>query len=474
MGAAFLSLVEAQEVYHDLSAKGQRVTSDGFSARWSPDGSKLAFTLGVHGSSGVAVFDIATKETDLLIVPGKLPRWSPDGQYLAFVRDREFLPIAELVAAPRKDQPYAHTDEEVWLMKSDGTEPRRVARGGWPSWSRDSTHIYYQSPADRIVYSIPIVGTNVEPKQVMVCPGFCPSVSPDEKYVAYTEVSGFLKVQDLASRALVAAWSLPLPAGMWTGPVWAPGGDELYLGGSGGLDGRTGLWIYRLGGGEPVTTLRGSIMAGAWTLDRTKLVFELGTPGFEIWTADLDPRASSTAALGPARSLREHFRDLIAFYTRRIDADPAEATSYIRRAELYQQLQEEASVRADMRRHVATLKQGFSSSVRLGGPWAFMRVVKGPLGYQLVVFLERQEDGMQVLRIAFGQKGRCEMKMLEIPMVATSLFGLCLLSGLDAPPHMPISPLAVPRIWGPQSIPQVTTPDRAYRLTVWSSTSRAW
>ena len=33
--------------------------------------------------------DPATKETDLLIVPGKDPRWSPDGRYIAFVRDRQ-------------------------------------------------------------------------------------------------------------------------------------------------------------------------------------------------------------------------------------------------------------------------------------------------------------------------------------------------------------------------------------------------
>jgi hypothetical protein len=33
-----------------------------------------------------------------------------------------------------------------------------------------------------------------------------------------------------------------------------------------------------------------------------------------------------------------------------------------------------------------------------------MYAVNGPFDYQVVVFLERQEDGMQVVRIAFGQK----------------------------------------------------------------------
>jgi serine/threonine protein kinase len=78
-GAAFLPMVEAEETYLELSTKARRLTTNGFSARWSPDGKKLAFSLGVHGYSGVALYDPATKETELLIVPGKDPRWSPDG-----------------------------------------------------------------------------------------------------------------------------------------------------------------------------------------------------------------------------------------------------------------------------------------------------------------------------------------------------------------------------------------------------------
>ncbi len=79
-GAAFLPMVEAEETYRQLSAKAKRVITDGFTTHWSPDGKKLAFSLGVHGYNGVAIYDSATKETDLLIVPGKDPSWSPDGQ----------------------------------------------------------------------------------------------------------------------------------------------------------------------------------------------------------------------------------------------------------------------------------------------------------------------------------------------------------------------------------------------------------
>jgi hypothetical protein len=37
------------------------------------------------------------------------------------------------------------------------------------------------------------------------------------------------------------------------------------------------------------------------------------------------------------------------------------------------------------------------------------------------------------MSVAFGQKGRWEMRVFEIPMWVTSLFGLCLLSSLEAP-----------------------------------------
>ncbi|MHC4563824.1 MAG: protein kinase domain-containing protein [Planctomycetota bacterium] len=91
IGAAFLPMVEAEETYRVLSAKARRVTTDGFNARLSPDGKKLAFSMGVKGYSGVAILDLSTNETDLLIAPGKDPAWSPDGKYIAFARDCQAL-----------------------------------------------------------------------------------------------------------------------------------------------------------------------------------------------------------------------------------------------------------------------------------------------------------------------------------------------------------------------------------------------
>ncbi|HSV98845.1 MAG TPA: hypothetical protein VLI39_01635 [Sedimentisphaerales bacterium] len=128
VGAAFLPMIEAEEIRRSLCAKGGHLlTMDGFSARWSPDGKKLAFSLGVQGFSGVAVFDPATKETALLIVPGKDPRWSPDGKYIAFIRDRQNLRLEELLATERKDQ-------ERERRRSLGHELRRRSPEAHSPW----------------------------------------------------------------------------------------------------------------------------------------------------------------------------------------------------------------------------------------------------------------------------------------------------------------------------------------------------
>jgi Tol biopolymer transport system component len=355
-GAAFLPLVEPEETYRGLSAKGHRVITNGFSAQWSPDGKKLVFSLGVQGYSGIALYDPATQETELLIVPGKDPRWSPDGRHIAFVRDCRSLRVPELVATDRRNQLRVLADEEVWLMKADGTEPRRLALGGWPSWGRDSTCLYYKSRVDNALYSISTMGTEAEAKRIVASLDRFPSPSPDGRYLAYVDGAS-LKVEDLASRTLVAAW--PTHCGAWCeGPAWSPRGDELCMGGGGVLENGAGLWVYRLDRSEPVKTLDGWIAAGSWSPDGAKLVFELDLPPDEIWAADLGPEVSVLESLGPGQTPNGHYRERVALWTRRIEADPQDAYAYSNRAECYDRLHERTKAAADMSRW-STLVGGF-------------------------------------------------------------------------------------------------------------------
>jgi serine/threonine protein kinase/Tol biopolymer transport system component len=435
-GAAFLAMVEAEETYRGLSAKARRVTTDGFSADWSPDGKKLAFSMGVYGYSGVAIYDSAIKETELMIVPGKDPRWSPDGQYISFVRDCRFLRISEFITAERKHQHRAFADEEVWIMNADGTEARHLARGGWPSWSQDSTCIYYHSRLDKELCSVSIEGPDAKPKRIMACANFFPSLSPDNQHVAYLEGAS-LKVIDLDSQIPVNEW--PAPPNTWDAPRWSPTGEELCMGSSSVLEKRTGLWIYCLDRNEPTKTLVGQITAGSWAQDGRKLVFSLCPPYFEIWSAELNTCVSITEALGPARTLEEHFQEMVALYTRRIETDPASAENYLHRAGQYKYLREKAKVRDDMRRYYDILNRGSSSAFRFGKTQNIRRILSGPFGYQFVFSAERPINKIPLLNFAFGQKGRCNMKSFQMPILSTrglvmSLLSLCLLSGLDTPP----------------------------------------
>ncbi|MEJ2705782.1 MAG: hypothetical protein P8Z79_25370, partial [Sedimentisphaerales bacterium] len=378
-GAAFLAMVEAEETYRSLSAKAHRVVTNGFSARWSPDGKKLAFSLGVRGYSGVAVYDPSTNETELLIVPGKDPRWSPDGKYIAFVRDCEALRLEELTTTERKEQMRRARDEEVWIMNADGTEPRRLARGGWPSWSRDSAQVYYHSRLEKMLCSVSIARPNAEPKRIMVCSDILPSVSSDEQQVACLEGTS-LKVKDLVSQAVVAEWDVSF--GNWGEPAWSPTGKEVCL----GAGDRTGLWVYPLDSNEPVKVLTSQITGASWTPDGRKFVFALRPPYFELWTADLDPALSTVKALGPKQTLAEHWQDMLRFYTRRIETDPRDAYAYSDRARYYDYLHERTKAEVDIRSWSAILS---GSDLPFTTARNVRRTIDCPFDYQVVFSAER-------------------------------------------------------------------------------------
>jgi Tol biopolymer transport system component/predicted negative regulator of RcsB-dependent stress response len=431
-GAAFLPMTEAEETYRSLVAKGaHRLTTDGFSARWSPDGKKLAFSLGVQGYSGVAIFDPATKETDLLIVPGKDPRWSPDGKYIAFIRDRQNLRLEELLTPEPGSQRPPETDEELWIMNADGTAPRRLAQGSWPSWGSDSASLYYLSRKDSTLSQISLADQEAEPKPIMKWSYVLPSVSPDNRYVSYFE-GGSLKIKDLASQDTVAECRMPSMA--WGVTGWAPTGNEVCLGGGNPQRDSTGLWLYDLQKKEFLRVLDGQITATCWSPTGTELTFCLGTPHQEVWNLPLDPSIPTAETLGLGQTLAEHLREMAAFHTRRIEADPNDAYAYSSRAQYYDSIGDKKTARADMRKWSAILSGGSPNDCSSRMRDNFDRVINLPFGCEFAFSAERPVNAIPMMSVAFGQKGRWEMKVFEGPMFVASLLGLCVASGLDAPP----------------------------------------
>jgi hypothetical protein len=142
------------------------------------------------------------------------------------VRDCQALPVSELAGADRVNRHRAREDEEVWIMKADGTEPRRLASGNWPCWSHDPNHIYFYSQGDGALCEISIEDSGSKHRPILTCVDRMPEISPDKKYVACVQGTS-LKVLELASGSLLAEWTFP----SWPrGKTWSSNGRELCFG----------------------------------------------------------------------------------------------------------------------------------------------------------------------------------------------------------------------------------------------------
>ncbi len=325
--AAFWPMYETTRYYHKLADKAERAVIGGFKATWSPKGAEIAYSRGFPGSNGIEILDLKSGKIRILAVPGKDPAWSPNGQYIAFVSERTLPTLSDFVGEGAQ-KTFDVNDEEVWIVKPDGSGLRFLAKGGMPSWSRDSKQIYYHSRQDMHLYRLSIEHAEAQPEDVVPCPeSYYPVVSQDGKYIAYGAKyeSGRcrLEIKELSPPySTVATWEVPLGEGGLL-VQWSPNGRELSVGGFDVSD--LGLWIYDLETKSASKVFNGAVTLGTWSPDRTRMAFDLRSPFFEIWIAELEPNATTAESLGRGRNLEEHHNDLIEQYLRAIEANALDA-----------------------------------------------------------------------------------------------------------------------------------------------------
>jgi len=123
-----------------------------FDPSWAPDGEHIAVTeitptgvvYGVQAST-IKIISLATAEYAPLTKYSPVtkpqidridtePAWSPDGRTIAFARRTK------------------HAPSTIFLIRPDGSRPRRLTRGRSPSWSPDGTDLVFA--LDRSVYEI--------------------------------------------------------------------------------------------------------------------------------------------------------------------------------------------------------------------------------------------------------------------------------------------------------------------------------
>jgi Tol biopolymer transport system component/uncharacterized protein HemY len=286
VGTAFENMYAAARQYHQLAERARRVVAEGFHPSFSPDGAQLAYSRGVLGASGIEIFHLGTGKTRLLTVPGKDPAWSPDGQYILYVRDRQFLSMQDLTL-PGEEKPQSWEQEEVWIIRADGTErPRFLAKGGWPNWSGDSKRLYYHSRLDKMVCSLSTDPNNANPKRVFACETQFPVVSPDGKFIAFTEKkTGALKIVNLTDGSETASWS-GLGRNGLSFFSWSADGKRLAI----GCYWQGGLWLYDVDTKEATRIVDGSFAWCSWPApDMNRMVIEraFGSWHHEIWIADV-------------------------------------------------------------------------------------------------------------------------------------------------------------------------------------------
>jgi len=124
------------------------------SPAWSPDGSRIAYTVYLEGSPEGSTSEIWTVNPD-----GTIPRplvgecegggcsgvaWSPDGSKLAF-----------------------HSRSGIYIVHADGSGLHRITDDGrWPTWSPDGSRIAFTR--DGQLFTMAPDGTNVTPVEGVV------------------------------------------------------------------------------------------------------------------------------------------------------------------------------------------------------------------------------------------------------------------------------------------------------------------
>lgn len=169
-------------------------------------------------------------------VPRQLTKYEKDDgqqlQYLTFSKDGSFLVyVRGDYANDQNENPNPTSDpkgvkEEVWMVKLDGGEPKRIGEGSQPSISPDGRQIAFVK--DRVIYHAAADGSG-EAEQFFHARGknSAPRWSPDGSSLAFvSDRSDHSFVGVLNIKQQTISWLVP-SVDRDSSPVWSPDGKQI-------------------------------------------------------------------------------------------------------------------------------------------------------------------------------------------------------------------------------------------------------